>query len=67
VPNLFIDVDDNLLLNKIDCLQQAFISQMDSVYFQKDKLTQFHEDFINQKRSIRYTEMYKILQYYDNN
>ena len=67
IPNLFIDMDDSLLYNKIDCLQRAFISQMDSVYFQTDKLRQFHEDFINQKRSILYTEMYKILQYYDNN
>ena len=65
VPNLFVGIDTELLNTKIDCLQQAFLSQMDSVYFQTPELTQFHEDFINKKRSFQYSEMYKILQYYD--
>jgi LmbE family N-acetylglucosaminyl deacetylase len=65
IPNLFVSMDDEILNEKISCLQRAFTSQMDSIYFQTNELTQFHEDFINKKRSHQYCEMYKILQYYD--
>lgn len=66
VPNLFVGISPDLLYSKITSLQQAFRSQLDSPYFQTMALTQFHEDFINIKRSVWHTEMYKVLQHYDN-
>lgn len=64
IPNLFINIDEEYLNKKIECLLE-FKSQLHHVYFEKDIIKNFHINFQCSKRGIKYVEHFRIIQKYD--
>jgi len=58
-PNYFVDISNYMNL-KINSLQSAFISQMDSVYFNTSCIHAFHTDYNCLKRNLSTVEQFKL-------
>jgi len=56
-PNYFVSCNIN---DKLSSLRNAFISQLDSTYFDEDLIKLFHSDYNCSKRNIKTTEQFNI-------
>jgi hypothetical protein len=59
-PNFYVPIPCDVLDHKIEKLQTAFVSQMDSKYFQAECLKNFHLDFTYYKKAEQYCELFRI-------
>ncbi len=64
VPNFFVGISQDELDIKINCLRDAFKSQVDAPYLSLDSLTAFHTDFISMKRNYSLCEAFSLKQFY---
>jgi LmbE family N-acetylglucosaminyl deacetylase len=64
VPNMFVDVTEEELEHKYNCLIESFPSQTDAPYFVEDNFRSFHVDYNSKKRGYGYCEMFKVRNYY---
>lgn len=64
LPNMFVKLTEVEVMNKILCLKQSFLSQLDASYFSYDNLLLFHQDYISAKRNFGYCEQFKVNQLY---
>ena len=63
-PNIYVSIDD-VIEKKIQLLKE-FKSQTGKttagkIYFEKDSILSFHNNYIAQKAGIKYVEMYKLV------
>jgi LmbE family N-acetylglucosaminyl deacetylase len=63
-PNYFVDIEQ-YLDNKIGSLQNSFVSQTDSTYFNDSCMKTFHMDYNCLKRNLNFTEQFKIKTLYN--
>jgi len=56
-PNYFVSCDID---SKLNSLRNAFISQLDSVYFNESLIKLFHSDYNCSKRNVKLTEQFNI-------
>lgn len=66
IPNLFIEIGQDISKLQCDSLNSAFITQNDAPYFSSEALQAFHTDFTSVKRGIKLVEMFRIVQIFFN-
>jgi len=63
-PNMFVELENDELENKISVLWRAFPTQTDAIYFEEKNIKNFHMDFISNKRGFGYSEMFRLRHLY---
>jgi|DEB19_MinimDraft_3_1074340.scaffolds.fasta_scaffold41728_2 LmbE family N-acetylglucosaminyl deacetylase len=63
-PNLFVELTDEEMENKISVMWDAFPTQTDAKYFEERNIKNFHTDFISGKRGFGYSEMFRLRHLY---
>lgn len=63
IPNYFVDCNEQFD-KKLHILRKAFISQIDSIYFNENCIRTFHTDYNCLKRNTELVEQFKIVTLY---
>jgi len=60
IPNYYTELRDELMESKIDILRDGFSSQKDKLYFQRQRIKDFHINYQCSKVGVSYVEQFKV-------
>ena len=60
IPNYYTELQDEVMETKIDILREGFNSQKDKLYFQRQRIKDFHINYQCSKVGVSYVEQFKI-------
>ena len=64
IPNLFVDLTEEMHIAKVELLRKHFTTQTDAPYFEESSIRAFHTDFSSVKRGLSLVEMFRVVQIY---